>query len=229
VFSCGGIFRGWAMLRKSWGGAAAAFMLVAQAVTLARRGPTVLAIDAAESRVTILVGKAGLLSFAGHAHEVVAPAVRGRVAFDPADWPRASVSLEFDAAALRVTGKGEAASDVPTVEKTMLGEQVLDVQHFPTIAFQSWRVSLAFGTAGAALTIDGDMTLHGRTRPMTIRANATADASGRVTATGAFTLKQTDFGMVPVTAAGGTVRVKDEVDIQFVLKASPANDATSVR
>ena len=218
------------MLRKSWGGAAAALMLVAQAVTLARRGPTVLTIDSGESHVTILVGKAGMLSFAGHAHEVVAPAVRGRVTFDPTDWPHASVSLEFDAAALRVTGKDEPASDVPAVEKTMLGAQVLDVGRFPTIAFRSRRVSVAFGAAGvAALTIDGDMTLHGKTRPLTVRSSATVDASGHVTATGTFTLKQTDFDMVPVTAAGGTIRVKDELDIQFVLKARPANDAASSR
>jgi polyisoprenoid-binding protein YceI len=216
------------MLNKSLWGATLGLFLAAQAAP-AGRG-TVLAIDAAESHVTILVGKAGVLSFAGHAHEVVAPAVRGSVAFDPTDWPHASVSLEFDAAALRVTGKGESASDVPTVQHTMLGEQVLDVQRFSTIAFTSRRVAVAFdGLHAAAVTIDGDMTLHGTTRPMTIKASATVDASGHVTATGAFTLKQTDFGLVPVTAAGGTVRVKDDVEIQFVLKASPAHDATGSR
>jgi polyisoprenoid-binding protein YceI len=218
------------MLHKSLWGATFAIWLIAQAVVPAGRGPTVLTIDPGESRVTILVGKAGMMSFAGHVHEVVAPAVRGRVTFDPMDWPHASVSLEFDAAALRVSGKDEAASDVPAVEKAMLGAQVLDVERFPTVAFQSRRLSVVIGASGsAALTIDGDMTLHGKTRPMTIRASATVDASGRVTATGAFTLKQTDFGIVPVTAAGGTIRVKDDVDIQFVLKASPANDATSSR
>jgi polyisoprenoid-binding protein YceI len=218
------------MLHKSLGSATIAVCLAAQAAATAGRGLTVLTIEPGESHVTILVGKAGMLSFAGHIHEVVAPAVRGRVTFDPTDWPHASVSLEFDAAALRVTGKGEAASDVPTVERTMLGEQVLDARRFPTIAFRSRRVSVAFSAAGvAALTIDGDMTLHGKTRPLTIRANATVDTSGRVTATGTFTLKQTDFDMVPVTAAGGTIRVKDELDIQFVLKARPANDAASSR
>jgi polyisoprenoid-binding protein YceI len=218
------------MLHKSLGGATIAVCLAAQAAATAGRGLTVLTIEPGESHVTILVGKAGMLSFAGHIHEVVAPAVRGRVTFDPTDWPHASVSLEFDAAALRVTGKGEAASNVPKVERTMLGEQVLDVRRFPTIAFQSRRVSVAFSAAGvAALTIDGDMTLHGKTRPLTVRANATVDTSGRVTATGSFTLKQTDFDMVPVTAAGGAIRVKDELDIQFVLKARPANDAASSR
>lgn len=218
------------MLHKSLGGATIAVCLAAHAAAPAGQGLTVLTIVPGESQVTILVGKAGILSFAGHTHEVVAKAVRGRVTFDPTDWPNASVSLEFDAAALRVTGKGESASNVPTVERTMLGEQVLDVRRFPTIAYQSRRVSVAFSAAGvAALTIDGDMTLHGKTRPLTIRASATVDTSGGVTATGTFRLKQTDFDMVPVTAVGGTIRVKDELDIQFVLKARPANDATSSR
>jgi polyisoprenoid-binding protein YceI len=218
------------MRNTSLWSAAVATWLVAQAMATAGPGSTVLTIDPGESRVTILVGKAGMLSFAGHAHEVVAPAVRGRVTFDPMDWPHATVSLEFDATALRLKPKDEAVSDVPTVEKTMLGPQVLDVEHFPTIAFQSRRVSVGVGAAGsAAVMIDGDMMLHGKTRPMTVRARASIDASGTVTATGAFTLKQTDFGIVPVTAAGGTIRVKDDIDIQFVLKASPTNGTTSVR
>ena len=218
------------MLHRSWWGATLAVGLLAQAAARAGHSPTVLEISASDSQVVILVGKAGMLSFAGHAHEIVAPAVHGRVTFDPMDWTRASVSLEFDAAALRVTGKGESASDVPAVQQAMLGGQVLDVTRFPKIAFQSRHVSVALhGTSAADVAIDGDMTLHGTSRPMTIRASATLDAAGHVTARGSFTLKQTDFGMVPVTAAGGTIRVKDELDIQFVLKASPANEATTSR
>ncbi len=218
------------MLHMSWRHATIAVWLVAQTAAPAGHGETVLTIDARDSKVVILVGKAGLLKFAGHAHEVEAPAVRGRVRFDPTDWPNASVSLEFDAAALRVTGGDEPVSDVPAVQQTMLGEQVLDVKRFPKITFQSRRISAAFRDLHeATLTIDGDLTLHGTTRPMRIRADATVDASGSVTATGTFTLKQSDFGMVPVTAAGGAIRVKDALDIRFVLKASPASDTTSSR
>jgi len=32
---------------------------------------------------------------------------------------------------------------------------------------------------------------------------------------GSTTLKQTDFGIKPVTVAGGTVKVKDDVKIEF--------------
>jgi polyisoprenoid-binding protein YceI len=186
-------------------------------------GPMVLTVDAANSQVVILVGKAGVFSFAGHAHEVVAPSVGGRVVIDPTDPQRDNVSLEFDSSALRVTGKDESPADAAAVQQTMLGEKVLDVGRFPKIAFQSRHVSVTTRTVNtAAVTIDGDLTLHGATHPMTIRADVTLDAGDHFTARGAFSFKQTDFGMVPVTAAGGTIRVKDELDVQFVLRGSSA-------
>jgi polyisoprenoid-binding protein YceI len=184
-------------------------------------GPQVLAIDSANSQVLIQVGKAGMFGFAGHGHEVAAPDVVGRVTVDPRDLEHASVALEFASAALRVTGKGEPAADVAEVQKVMLGDRVLDAARFPTIAFVSRRVVVAASTPGTAdVVIEGDMTLHATTRRMTIRASVTLDAGGRITARGAFVLKQSDFGMVPVSAAGGTVRVKDELDIQFVLRTT---------
>jgi hypothetical protein len=62
------------MRNTSLWSAAVTIWLVAQAIAQTGRGSVVLTIDPGESRVTILVGKAGMLSFAGHAHEVVAPA-----------------------------------------------------------------------------------------------------------------------------------------------------------
>jgi polyisoprenoid-binding protein YceI len=218
------------MLQFSLWRASVAALLLTQGAASIPSGSTILTIDPKESQVLILVGKAGVLSFAGHVHEVVAPVVRGDVTVDLADWQRASVSFEFEAAALRVTGTHEAPADVPEVQRVMLSEQVLDVQRFPTIVFRSRRVSTTARTANTAdMLIEGDLTLHGTTRPIAIRTNATLDAGGRLTARGAFSLKQTDFGMVPVTAAGGTIRVKDELDVQFVLKANPSHEARTVR
>jgi polyisoprenoid-binding protein YceI len=212
------------MLQGSWRGVSIAAWLLAQAPVQAGGGPTVLTVDAASSRVVIQVGKAGVFGFAGHAHEVTAPDVRGRVTFDPADLSRASVSLDFGAAGLRVTGKGEPPADVGEVQRVMLSDQVLDVDRFPTVSFRSTRVSVAARLAAAMdLVIEGDLTLHGTTRPITVRASVAFDAGGRLTARGAYSLKQSDFGMVPVTAAGGTIRVKDELEVQFVLAARPAD------
>jgi polyisoprenoid-binding protein YceI len=106
-----------------------------------------------------------------------------------------------------------------------VGDQVLDVIRFPTIVFSSHRVLVTARAAGTAnVVIEGDMTLRGTTRPMTIRASVVLDAGGQLTARGSFVLKQTDFGMVPVTAMGGTIRVKDELDVQFVLSTRPSDE-----
>jgi polyisoprenoid-binding protein YceI len=186
----------------------------------------VLTVDAAESRVMIDVGKAGVFGFAGHAHEVAVTDVHGEVIVDPADLSRATVALEVTASALRVTGKNEPPADVAEVQRVMLSDQVLDVSRFPTIAFRSKRVSVVGRTPAAAdLVLEGDFTLHGTTRPMTIRVSASFDAGGHLTARGLFTLRQSDFGIVPVAAAGGTIRVRDELDVKFVLRARPALDS----
>ena len=198
----------------------AASLLVRVAASPAR-GPIELAIDSNASQVAIEVGKSGMLSFAGHLHEVTAP-VQGRVMFDADDWRRSSVLLDFDASALRVTGKGESPSDVPEVQRVMLSDQVLDAKRFPRITFTSQRISVdaRSGNSGSVV-IDGELTLHGMTRPVTIHAAATIEAGGRMTARGTFSFNQSDFGITPVTGGAGTVRVKDALDVQFVLAAHP--------
>ena len=205
--------------RLAWSSAAIVLVTLCGGAVWAMQAGGTLAIDAANSRVTIDVGKSGAFSFAGHSHEVLAPAVTGRVTFTPNDWEHSSVVLQFDASALKVTGKGDPPADVPKVQAVMLSDQVLDVRRYPTIGFRSRRVSATPRTPTTVdLVIDGDLTLHGATRPMTVRAALTLAADG-MTVRGAFPIKQTSFGMTPVTAAGGTVRVKDELQVRFELKA----------
>jgi polyisoprenoid-binding protein YceI len=198
----------------------AAALLVLGAGALATQAAAPLSIVADESDVVISVGKAGVLGFAGHAHEVAAPRVRGTVVPDPSDWSRSSVSLDVDAAALRVTGAGEPAADVPEVQRVMLGDRVLDAGRFPTVSFRSSRVAVrSLSGTGADLQVEGEVTLHGIARPLAVPVHVSWDGPGALIARGAFSLKQSAFGIQPVTAAGGTVKVRDEVEIRFVLKA----------
>lgn len=183
-------------------------------------GPTRFAIVPEASRVTIEVGKTGLLSFAGHAHEIVAPGVRGTVFVDEADPSRSSVSIEFDAASLRVNAVGEPAGDAPQVQETMLGPRVLDAARFPIVSFRSSRVVVVTRAAdGSDIRVEGAMTLHGVTRTLTLPLHVTLGGDGTMTATGRFFIRQSDYGIKPVTAGGGAVRVKDELEVRFVLTA----------
>jgi polyisoprenoid-binding protein YceI len=172
-------------------------------------------IDPASSRVTIHVDKSGLLSFAGHAHEISAPVAEGRASFDPANLTKAVLHIEFDARALRVDGAHEPAGDLADVQRTMESGRVLDVARFPRMTFTSTAVTLIDRSADhLRVNVTGDLTIRGTTRPE--RAEIAVDlTSDGFSATGALRFKQTEFGIQPVTAGAGTVRVKDEITMDF--------------
>jgi len=62
----------------------------------------------------------------------------------------------------------------------------------------------------------GELTLHGQTRPVAVDVSSRAGHY-----TGQATLKQTEFGMKPVSLLGGTVKVKDAVRIEFDIQVAP--------
>jgi len=160
------------------------------------------AIDAARSTVTVRVYKTGLFSALAHNHIIKAPIASGSV-----DPQQRIVSLTFNAADLKLVDTEGSESDHQEIEATMKGPTVLNVAQFPTIGFQSKKVGVANADS---YQVTGDLKLHGVTREITIAVVL----SGGVYK-GSARLKQTDFGITPVKVAGGTVRVKDEIDVAF--------------
>jgi polyisoprenoid-binding protein YceI len=172
--------------------------------------------DPEQSRAIIEVGKSGAFSFAGHTHEVEAPLKNGAVHLDTGDPSHGDVQLQFDAAAMHVTGKGESPADVPKVTATMVSDAVLDVARYPSIAFESTSVRVA-GPGALDLVVTGRLTIHGRTQTVTAPVSVKVDGD-RLTATGRFTIKQTDYGITPVSV-GGVVKVRNELNITFTIAA----------
>ena len=176
-------------------------------------------IDPAASAVQVHVGKGGVFGFAGHTHEVAAEGFAGRVDADPDDLARSSVELSFEAAGLRVSAQGEPDGDAAKVQEIMAGPKVLDVSRFPAIRFRSRQVSGRRAADGAyELQVAGEMSLHGVSRAVTVpvRVELSGDT---LTASGRTGLAQRAFGIEPVTAGGGTVKVKNEVGIEFRIVA----------
>jgi polyisoprenoid-binding protein YceI len=180
---------------------------------------TVSELDAARSKVIVEVGKAGAFSFvAGHSHKVAGP-IRGTLAVDPEHPENATATFEIRTADLKVLQDGEPPDDVPQVQEAMASERVLDVRRYPTVTFQSRGVRVRERDGDSLeLTITGDLTLHGNTRSIDVPVHAEL-ASNTMTARGSFSVKQTDYGIKPVSVAGGTVRVKDELKISFTVLA----------
>jgi polyisoprenoid-binding protein YceI len=132
---------------------------------------------------------------------------------------RSSVDISANAMSLKVTGRDEPREDVPKVQQAMTGPEVLDVARFPSIRFRSRAVSGKRLSPGLyQLAVNGELWLHGATKPMTvpIRLEAHGDT---LTGTGKMVIKQTEFGIQPVVAAGGLVKVEDEVTVSFRIVA----------
>jgi polyisoprenoid-binding protein YceI len=180
------------------------------AAILAAQESEELVIDPGQTTITLHVGRAGVFAFAGHDHEVMVPAMQGHLTLDRVNVSRSTVSVTFEATALKVTGKGEPSEDVPEVQRVMLSDQVLDVQRHPTITFQSRQVSVVKQSAN-------QMTL-GITRPLNVPVTVQLAADG-LRANGRATVQQSQFGIRPVRAGAGTVRVKDEVEVVLSVTA----------
>jgi polyisoprenoid-binding protein YceI len=65
-------------------------------------------------------------------------------------------------------------------------------------------------SAAGKWTVKGDLTIHGETRPVKFEV-ALRDGHYRGTAE----IRQRDFGLTPVTVGGGTVKVKNELRVEF--------------
>ena len=89
----------------------------------------------------------------------------------------------------------------------MLGPKVLDSEKFREIRFHSTEVNRH---SNNQWTVHGDLTVHGQTRP--VQAEVERQNGGY---RGSAELRQKNFGITPVSVAGGSVKVKDEVRIEF--------------
>lgn len=193
-------------------------LLALGAAAFARASEATYAVVESKSSVLIHVGKSGALSFAGHRHEVQAP-VSGTVTADPAHLSASSVDLTFASGRLRVLPEGEPSGDAPKVEEVMHGPKVLDAVRFPEIHFRSKTVNgRALSGDGYDLSLVGELSLRGVTQEITIPLKVTLNGRS-LTAVGHATLRHDQFRMKPVSAGGGTVKVANEIRIDFQIVA----------
>ena len=161
------------------------------------------AIDSASSAITVRVFKAGLFSAFAHDHEIRAEGLQGEV--DAGENRR--VELRVDARRLRVLDPKLPADKRAEVQATMESAKVLHIEQYPEILFRSTSVS---PQGPGKWSVAGQLTLHGQTRPVSL---VVEEHNGRYR--GSTGLRQRDFGITPVSLFGGTVKVKDEIKIEF--------------
>jgi polyisoprenoid-binding protein YceI len=161
----------------------------------------------------------GFLSAFAHDHNIAIREFTGETDFTFGTVEPASLEMTIKAGSLGVTDK-VSETDRQKIETTMRDE-VLEVSKYPDINFKSSSVNASkTGDGQFQARITGEITLHGVSRPLTI--NARLEFGDKVLrAQGGFSLKQSAFGIKPVSVAGGTIKVKDELKFNFDIVAHP--------
>jgi polyisoprenoid-binding protein YceI len=174
-------------------------------------------IDPSQSRFTVRVFVGGLLSSLGHDHTIAARNFSGETQFTYGTVAPASLQMTIKADSLSVTDK-VSQSDREKIEATMRDE-VLEIARFPEINFRSTDVTANRIDEGVyQVRINGDLTLHGVTRPIVINTRASFGPNG-LRAQGEFSVRHADYGLKRVSVAGGTIKVKEEIKLSFDIVA----------
>lgn len=192
--------------------------LTAPYAASARSGARIYRLDARDSTVWVLVGKAGPLSSLGHRHVITVGSLHGFAGVG--ENGNGHADLRFPVAALVVDPAAAAKTyphysapsdeDVAGTRRHMLGP-VLESNRYP------WVLLHVQGRIGAPATpIEATITLHGVRRTMAIGGDFSLRGS-RLTARGEFPIKQTDFDITPYSIMLGALRVKNTLRIRYHL------------
>ena len=122
--------------------------------------------------------------------------VSGALVVDEAKPARSSVTLDVDAASVFTANKKR--------DKHLRGPDFLNVKQFPKISFISTKIR----RSGKELTVKGKLTLHGVTKPVTVRMlfigkGKDAWGNNRIGFEGSFVVKRSDFGITKMKGAVG--------------------------
>ena len=190
------------------------------------KGATLYTVDPAASDVNVLVYRGGLMARLGHNHVMTAKSVKGKVSLHP-DLAKSGFDLSFPVAELIVDdaqARKSAGEDFPGeipqkdrdgTRTNMLKPEVLDGERFAYIKLSSVKIAGSLQSARALTRITIKDVSREVEVPVTIVTTPT-----RVTATGQFAIKQTDFGIKPFSIGLGALEVVDQVQIRFKVVAT---------
>jgi hypothetical protein len=156
------------------------------------------------STITVHVHRNGLFFSRGGDYTMVAPVASSL--FVP---EQQSVDILVHAKDVAVTDPAVSAVVRHEIENTMRGPRVLDSAAFPEIHFTAGEVE---ETAPDQYRITGRLQLHGVEQQLVF--NFDGDATHYH---GHAQLHPSDFGIASMSFAGGLVRIKDEIDLEFDL------------
>jgi polyisoprenoid-binding protein YceI len=196
--------------------------VVAALMASAVRADTFEAVPGADSRIVVHVHKKGLFSAFAHDHHFEVTEWRATAEVPESGPGGAAVDVVLSAGSLRDRQGKLSDGDRKKVDAQAAGPQVLDAEHHPRVEFRSERLELEPGSTPDHVrgSLRGTLTLRGRSGPAVASFVAERGAAGW-RARGSARVKQSAFGIKPFSGFGGTVGVKDELEIEISLALVP--------
>jgi polyisoprenoid-binding protein YceI len=168
-------------------------------------------------RVLVKTGRAGLAARAGHDLTLEITRWSARVTVPDAEAGGASaatVTAELDLGSMAVReGTGGAKPLTDRDRRDIQGTAGKILGETAKASFTSSRVIPSSSASGAPAggAIEGMLTMRGTSRPL--RLQVVSPAPGRYR--GSATVRQTDFGITPYSGFFGTLKLKDEISVEF--------------
>jgi polyisoprenoid-binding protein YceI len=174
-------------------------------------------IDTQASKLTAKAFAGGMLSSFGHNPTFAVRKFDGEAEFDANGTGSLDLTIGADSLDLM--------DDVPKRDRwdiiRVMNEDLLETSRFPEIAYRCPAAKVNAKPTGPGrydVTLNGDLTLHGVTRSQPVLAHVVI-GDGTIRAHGEIMLRQPEYGMKHVTAAGSMIKVKDEVKLAFDIVA----------
>jgi polyisoprenoid-binding protein YceI len=175
------------------------------------------AIDADMSRFTVKAFASGMLSALGHNPTLAIREFSGEAKFASDTLEEASLRIRIKADSLTVT---DHIGDKDRREIELATKQdVLEAAQYPEIVFESSSASASKAGDGQYLVnLVGNLSLHGVTSSQAVSAQMSL-MGDTLRANGQFSLLQSAYRIKPVSVAGGSLKLKDELKFAFDILA----------
>jgi polyisoprenoid-binding protein YceI len=191
-------------------------------------------VDPSLSHIVAITHRAGLLSFLGHEHAVLATEFTAALCLRPDEPHRSALRLSVPTRSLVIDsdtarklarlGGGPGEDKREEIARKLIDERRLDADAHPTLSFETTSV---LRTRADALQVRGRLTIKGTERDVTFPASLTHGPDD-VRLQAKLRIKLSDFGVLAETIAG-VVKVANDVDLLIDLVARPTADKCAVQ
>ncbi len=171
---------------------------------LARERP----VDTGRSTITVRVQRAAVLGISARDYWIDAPIASGKI-----DDAGARVELTIETAKMTIKPDPNVSSRVRDRVQGEMDSITLEPDKYPEIVFRSTHIGP--GSDGK-IKVEGTITAHGVSRTINFDVNRDGESYS-----GHLSLKQTDFGMKPISLGAGIIHAEDLAEIDFKIFALP--------